>query len=127
LLSVSKTIFKYCGISWNFVIFKFIGLFILGQSFTALGNFIADATGVQDDEFLSPEDASNAQEKRSEILTKKKKFFESCLFNESTDCPICLETFTNTDEVIELPCSSLHVYHDHCILPQNPFKMVLQI
>jgi hypothetical protein len=37
------------------------------------------------------------------------------MFDEGADCCICLETFKASDEVIVLPCSNRHVYHEACI------------
>ena len=37
------------------------------------------------------------------------------MFDEANDCCICLQTFVATDEVIVLPCSDRHVYHEACI------------
>lgn len=53
---VTKYICNACRIIGSFI-FKFLGLFILGQSVTALGNFISERAGIQDDEFYSADEA----------------------------------------------------------------------
>ena len=32
-----------------------------------------------------------------------------------TECIICMEDFQETDEVVQLKCSPLHIFHQKCI------------
>jgi hypothetical protein len=46
----------------------------------------------------------------------QKTCFSDIKFTEITsECSICLETFKNEDEVIQLPCSKFHVFHQQCL------------
>lgn len=51
--------------------------------------------------------------------------FSRFLLREAQDCPICLESFTEEDQVVQLKCSPLHIFHGECLnqylsrLPQN--------
>mmetsp|Transcript_5579 Transcript_5579/g.9589 ORF Transcript_5579/g.9589 Transcript_5579/m.9589 type:complete len:81 (+) Transcript_5579:932-1174(+) len=41
--------------------------------------------------------------------------FGDILFREATECAICLETFNEKIEVVQLKCSKFHIFHFHCI------------
>ena len=32
-----------------------------------------------------------------------------------TDCPICLESFNENSNIVQLKCSKYHIFHEHCI------------
>ena len=41
--------------------------------------------------------------------------YSNFVFREAQDCPICLETFVATSNVIQLKCSKYNIYHIDCI------------
>lgn len=44
-----------------------------------------------------------------------KKFEPNCKDQSQLECPICLIKFKNKTMVIGLQCSTLHIYHRHCL------------
>ena len=46
-------------------------------------------------------------------LTKTK--FNYQLFNETDECAICWNSYTEQDEVVKLKCNEKHYYHTGCI------------
>jgi hypothetical protein len=71
--------------------------------------------GVSEDEFESEEDHERKKLEEKMFLQRKKKPMQNILFDESRDCPICMEMFKGSDEVIQLNCSKAHIYHAECI------------
>ena len=55
---------------------------------------------MKEDDFLNEDDYRAAKNQREMFFEKQKKGFSTLLFNESTDCPICMCEFTDDDEVI---------------------------
>ena len=49
------------------------------------------------------------------LLRKKKSMLQNTLFDESRDCPICMDVFKGSDEVIQSACRKAHTYHAECI------------
>lgn len=41
--------------------------------------------------------------------------FSTFMLRQARDCPICLEVFTDEDEVVQLKCSRYHIFHYHCM------------
>ncbi|TNV72966.1 hypothetical protein FGO68_gene2974 [Halteria grandinella] len=55
-------------------------------------------------------------ERRSRVLRILKGIpFGRLIFQEGLDCPICLMTFEKEDQVVQLQCHNLHVFHQSCI------------
>ena len=36
--------------------------------------------------------------------------------DDEIDCSICLESFENSNEVIQLQCSKFHIFHSECLI-----------
>lgn len=51
----------------------------------------------------------------SQFVNKEKKFYDKIQFNEVTDCPVCMEEFTDHCDIIQLSCSENHIYHSDCL------------
>ena len=55
--------------------------------------------------------------KRNAMIMK----FMSCvpysrfMLDEGKDCPICLEVFTDEDQVVQLKCNAQHIFHYKCM------------
>ena len=57
-------------------------------------------------------------------LPKVKKFLqnnivkcdESQINDETIECAICLENFTETDQINKLKCNDMHIFHHQCLL-----------
>ena len=88
---------------------------IKGTSLDVLTNFSMRLAGVREEEFESEEEHERRKLEEKMFLQRKKKPMQSILFDDTRDCPICLDQFKETDEVIQLNCSRAHIYHAECI------------
>jgi hypothetical protein len=61
--------------------------------------------GASEAEFETEEELERRKLEEKMFLQRKKKPIHNILFDESRDCPICLDQFNNKDEVIQLNCS----------------------
>jgi len=46
------------------------------------------------------------------------------VFAEGRDCPLCFKPFRDINQVIQLKCNKLHLYHEQCLLEMLKFTCV---
>jgi len=96
-----------------------------GAAFSGLGlwlkNYLMGTTFDKDaDQWRSMKESDDMYKKEQKelqvnFLAEKRKGYGSFLFDETKDCPICIVPFTDTDDVIALPCNTAHVLHVDCM------------
>jgi len=59
-------------------------------------------------------------EKKAKLPPKSKATAES--LSKCADCPICFQSFNIGDDIIILPCSPMHIFHDNCITAWTKVK-----
>lgn len=55
--------------------------------------------------------------------TEINKFY-SAIFAEGRDCPLCFKPFRDINQVIQLKCNKLHLYHEQCLLEMLKFTCI---
>lgn len=69
-------------------------------------------------------DVTLLNRQNQDMIRRMRRFpYGTLLFKEATECAICLETFNDRVEIVQLKCSKYHIFHFHCIknLLESPY------